>query len=44
MPFKAVRSKGEIRAELLFRMANGQYKELEFTSKRIMFDSQDLTI
>lgn len=36
--------KGEIRAELLFRMANGQYKELEFTSKRIMFDSQDLTI
>ncbi|MGR3206224.1 PAS domain S-box protein [Bacillus glycinifermentans] len=36
--------KGEIRAELLFRMANGQYKELEFTSKRIMFGSQGLMI
>ncbi|NPC92313.1 PAS domain S-box protein [Bacillus sp. WMMC1349] len=36
--------KGEIREELQFRMGNGQYKELEFTSKRIMFGNQHLTI
>ncbi|MDA7026211.1 PAS domain S-box protein [Bacillus sp. CLL-7-23] len=36
--------KGEMREELQFRMGNGQYKELEFTSKRIMFGNQHLTI
>ncbi|MED1738999.1 PAS domain S-box protein [Bacillus swezeyi] len=41
---KQYSEKGEIREELLFRMGNGQYKELEFTAKRIMFDSQHLTI
>ncbi|KAA6453128.1 PAS domain-containing sensor histidine kinase [Bacillus swezeyi] len=41
---KQYSEKGEIREELLFRMGNGQYKELEFTAKLIMFDSQHLTI
>ncbi|MEI4791133.1 PAS domain S-box protein [Bacillus sp. FJAT-53060] len=34
----------EIREELLFRMANGQFKELEFTSKHAVFEGQHLTI
>ncbi|MGM0948772.1 MAG: sporulation two-component system sensor histidine kinase KinE [Bacillota bacterium] len=35
---------GEIREELLFQMANGQFKELEFTSKRTILENQHLTI
>ncbi|MGZ9698259.1 PAS domain S-box protein, partial [Bacillus safensis] len=34
----------EIREELLFKMANGQYKELEFTSKHAVLEGQHLTI
>lgn len=34
----------EIREELLFRMANGQFKELEFTSKHAVLEGQHLTI
>ncbi|MFS0654377.1 PAS domain S-box protein [Bacillus sp. 179-C3.3 HS] len=34
----------EIREELLFEMANGQFKELEFTSKHAVFEGQHLTI
>ncbi|MDZ5720011.1 PAS domain S-box protein, partial [Bacillus sp. SXabc123] len=35
---------GEIREELLFQMGNGQFKELEFTSKRTILENQHLTI
>ncbi|KXZ12739.1 PAS domain S-box protein [Bacillus nakamurai] len=35
---------GEIREEMLFQMGNGQYKELEFTSKRTILEGQHLTI
>ncbi|PSA92046.1 PAS domain-containing sensor histidine kinase [Bacillus atrophaeus] len=35
---------GEIRDELLFQMGNGQFKELEFTSKRTILEGQHLTI
>ncbi|MFT4429249.1 PAS domain S-box protein [Bacillus velezensis] len=34
----------EIREEMLFQMANGQFKELEFTSKRTILEGQHLTI
>ncbi|MCY8545818.1 sporulation two-component system sensor histidine kinase KinE [Bacillus vallismortis] len=35
---------GEIREEMLFQMGNGQFKELEFTSKRTILENQHLTI
>lgn len=41
---KQYKQKNELRAELQFYMPNGQYKELEFTSKKIIFEDHHLTV